>query len=362
MNADPSDTPHPDLAALLACWHLEEAPDPATAALWLDRLRSDEILRRQFAAEIHLAGLTRTVQAGEPRWLRIEERLGNGEAETNADEISALDAFEDRIMGRLDSAFPAKHRLHRSGKSSWLAAAAGLVIGLFGASVVWAFAHPRAMATASRLLSLIDGSFEKGEGMIASGLPTAFGVWSGDHSEIVTGPEADPVEGKGVLRFVEAEREPALPAYGAAACDVFQLVDLRSLKSAETTEEGTLELSVRFRDGRPAKGDPLNFFGRIILFDGDPGAITAEWPFSQEKALAAALVHVPSEGGVPGVWHLAEAKVLMPSKADFAMVHIMVHQPKSVSSAKAVFGQQYADDVRLTLKTQPALPVRVTQP
>lgn len=367
MNPDSPDASrpdplHPGLADLLACWHGESAPDPAVAAAWIERLRSDGELRRQFAAEIHLAGLTRAVQAGEPRWLRIEERIGTRDAASSADEASVLGQFEDRIMGRLDTAFPSKHRLRRTGTPPWLAAAAGVVIGLFGASVVWAFANPKAVATASRLFTLVDGSFEKGGGVIASGLPTSFGVWSGDRSEIVSDGAAAPAEGRGVLRFLEAEREPALPAYGAAACDVFQLVDLRSLKSPGADDDATLELSVRFRDGRAGKGEALNFFGRIILFSGDPSSIVPGWPFSQEKALGTAMVHVPSEGGAPDRWHLGRAKVLMPAEADFAVVHIMVHEPESQPGTKAVFGEQYADDVRLTLTTQPTLPVRVAEP
>jgi hypothetical protein len=143
---------------------------------------------------------------------------------------------------------------------------------------------------------------------------------------------------------------------------VFQLVDLRSLKSPGADDDATLELSVRFRDGRAGKGEALNFFGRIILFSGDPSSIVPGWPFSQEKALGTAMVHVPSEGGAPDAWHLGRAKVLMPADADFAVVHIMVHEPESQPGTKAVFGEQYADDVRLTLTTQPTLPVRVAEP
>lgn len=361
MNVDPSEPVHPALAELLASWYREEAPDHDAAAGWLERLRSDEILRRQFASEIHLAGLTRTVQAGEPRWLRIEERLGSGDTETSTSEISALDAFEDHIMGRLDTAFPAKLRLQRSSKSPWLAAAAGLVIGLFGASVVWAFAHPRAVATSSRLLSLIDGSFEKGEGMIASGLPTAFGVWGGDRSEFAS-DGVTPAEGKMALRFLEAEREPALPDYGAASCDVYQLVDLRSLKSEGTTAETTLELSVHFRDGRLDQGETVKFFARIYLFAGSPGSLAAEWPITQKEALASASGGFDSGGGTPTVWLPVTTKVLMPSQADFAVVHLVAHKPGTRTGTAAIFGEQYADEVRLTLKTQPALPVRIANP
>jgi hypothetical protein len=339
-----------DLAELLAAWDGQTTLDPERDRDLLAKFEGDAVLRRRFAEEIHLAGLTRAVQSGEPRWLKIEERLG-GLAEPDVDiEMAVMATLRDRR-----SRWPAV-------SPPWLAAAAGLVIGLFGASVVWAFAHPKAMATASRLLSLIDGSFEKGEGTIASGLPTTFGVWSGDRSEIVTGPEADPVEGKGVLRFVEAEREPALPDYGAASCDVYQLVDLRSLKSEGTTAETTLELSVRFRDGRLEQGETVKFFARIYLFTGSPGSLAAEWPITQKEALASASGGFDSGGGTPAAWLPVTTRVLMPEQADFAVVHLLVHKPETRQGTAAVFGEQFADEVNLTLKTQPALPVRVAQP
>jgi hypothetical protein len=55
-------------------------------------------------------------------------------------------------------------------------------------------------------------------------------------------------------------------------------------------------------------------------------------------------------------------KVLMPSQADFAVVHLIVHKPENPRGHEGCFGEQFADDVRLTLKTQPALPVRNAHP
>jgi hypothetical protein len=358
MNADPSETAHPDLASLLACWYSEEAPDSATAASWLERLRSDEVLRRQFAAEIHLAGLTRTVQAGEPRWLRIEEELGSDDGEPTAAEISELEAFEDRLMGRLDVAFPVKHRLHVSASSSWLAAAAGLVIGLFGASVVWAITNPKAVATASRLFALVDGSFEKQRGHLASGFPSNLGLWSGDEAEVV---DVATVDGVRALRFVRAEREAALPNYGAASCDVYQLVDLRSLKADVDPGEATLELSARFLDSRQKAGEKVKFICRLYAFSGTPDVLPAEWPLSQKEALAAGSGTLDSFGGAPATWQTVSTKVLLPPGADFAVIHLVVHKPKNPAGTEALFGDQFADDVRLTLKTQPTLPVRLAQ-
>ena len=360
MNADPSEPVHPDLAELLACWHGDVAPDPVDADAWLSRLRADARLRRQFAEEIQLAGLARTVQSGEPRWLRIEERLAGAETGPDMEKPSALKLFEDRIMGRLERGSSSGHRLQRT--PPWLAAAAGLMIGLLSASMVWALASPKAVVTASRLFTLVDGSFEKGGGVIATGLPTSFGVWSGDRSEIVPDGAVAAADGQGVLRFLEAEREPALPAYGAASCDVYQLVDLRSLKSGGTSAEATLELSVRFRDGREEPGETVKCFARIYLFAGSPETLAAEWPLTQKEALASASGGFDGSGGTPFAWIPVTAKVLMPAQADFAVVHLVVHKPETRQGTAAVFGEQFADEVSLTLKTQPTLPVRVARP
>ncbi len=54
-------------------------------------------------------------------------------------------------------------------------------------------------------------------------------------------------------------------------------------------------------------------------------------------------------------------KVLLTTQADFAIVHLVAHRPKHLAGTVAEFGEQYADDVRLTLKTQPVLRVRVGQ-
>lgn len=47
--------------------------------------------------------------------------------------------------------------------------------------------------------------------------------------------------------------------------------------------------------------------------------------------------------------------------ADFTVMPL-VHETESRRGAAAVFGEPFADEVRLTLKTQSALPVRVAQP
>lgn len=257
-----------------------------------------------------------------------------------------------------------------SKKNRWLswspitAAAIGIVLGMCGASMVFGRVLPRAVTTSSRLFSLEDGGFETRTGRLPPGFPVAFGVWTGDEAEVVSAPNAqaeNAKEGTHALRFVRAEREPSLPNYGAASCDVYQLVDLRPLRSGLTPQEATLELSVQFRDARESAGECVVFIGRLHVFSGSPEALPAEWPLTQKDSLATACSQVESIGGVPQAWHALSTRVLLPPQADFAVVHLVAHKPKTLRGEEAQFGAQFADDVRLTLKTHPVLPVRLAQ-
>ena len=64
----------PDFLDLLAAWHENKTLSPTRKKKLLERLEQDETLRLELAREIEMAGLTRAAQAGEPRWLELEER------------------------------------------------------------------------------------------------------------------------------------------------------------------------------------------------------------------------------------------------------------------------------------------------
>ena len=144
------------------------------------------------------------------------------------------------------------------------AMAAGLTIGLFSASIVWAISSPK--ATTERLSSLVDGSFE--QRAIGRGFPRQSGVWSGDEADIVERTAGD---GRQVLRFVSPGADEADPAGPAISCDVFQIVDLRPLRAGLAPEaDATLELSARFLDDRPANTPPRSpsprrFFSSAVI-------------------------------------------------------------------------------------------------
>lgn len=240
----------------------------------------------------------------------------------------------------------------------FVAAAVGLILGLLGASVAWAIAPARNVATAERLPYLFDGSFELKPGAVAPGFPSAFGEWSGDEAEVVGTISKN---GRQALRFVRAEGDPIIPNSPANSCDIYQLVDLRSIKEGSADGEATLELSAQFLDKRSLKGEPVHFNCRLFVFSGSPEVLRDEWPLSRREALASGSDLCSSTGGAGDTWKTVTAKVLLPAGADYALVQVVAGKAGARSGPAAGFGEQFVDDVRLTLKTQPKLPVRIAK-
>lgn len=236
------------------------------------------------------------------------------------------------------------------------AAAAGIAIGLFCATVAWAVASSRVIATAERLFALVDGGFETRSGPVPSGFPAALGVWSGDEAEIVTG---DTREGRRMLRFISPSSDASDPQGRAISCDVFQLVDLRPLRPGLNAEgDSVLELSADFLDARRPNTNPsVTFLCQLFLFKGDPEALHKTWPRNNADTVSSGSADVTTLGGGPAAWKKVTAKCFVPADADFAVVQIAARPNLRPAKLESLF----ADDIQLTLKTQPRLPVRVVQ-
>ena len=115
----------PDFLDLLAAWHENKNVSPSRRAELLQRLENDERLRIELAREIEMAGLTRAVQAGEPRWLELEEKLGMSTEQGSPD-------FESSVMDRVSkSATPKANQTLSFPKFAWIGCAAALVFALF---------------------------------------------------------------------------------------------------------------------------------------------------------------------------------------------------------------------------------------
>lgn len=245
----------------------------------------------------------------------------------------------------------------RISKRQFAAAAAGLLIGLFSASLVFAYAVPQAVVTASRLLALADGSFEEKNERVGSGFPTEFGMWSGDEASIVQGNARD---GGWSLCFERAQGDAAVANSPADSCDVFQIVDLRSLHAkVGSAGDSVLELAADFRDAREVEGTPVRFSCHLYLFSGKPEALQSTWPSILREAVGVGVDACVSRGGRgAGDWRRVSARCVVPSHADFAVVQVACGRVRGAAAEAPELGRQFADNVSLTLKTQPRLPER----
>lgn len=111
-----------DFEDLIAAWLEHAELSTERRAELVARLQENPGLRQQVAEEIQMQALTRTVQAGEPRWLRLEELLDHPAT------APAAEPLEDRVLRQIREL---PQRVFDWGH--WLR------IGLAAAGVVFAF-------------------------------------------------------------------------------------------------------------------------------------------------------------------------------------------------------------------------------
>ena len=115
-----------DFLDLLAAWHENKSLSPARKKVLIARLENDQDLRTELAREIEMAGLTRVAQAGEHRWLELEEKLGVAEEESSSDfESAVMDVLPESSYSKQSSKIISFPRI------AWLGLAAGLAFLLF---------------------------------------------------------------------------------------------------------------------------------------------------------------------------------------------------------------------------------------
>lgn len=251
---------------------------------------------------------------------------------------------------------PGKDRRLQS--AAWprqLAAAiiAGVFVGLTGLGVVWAMNSPRIEA---RFVPIADSSFESLSGPVPIGFPTEFGQWSGDPAEVVLG-----ADGNHQLRFLKTANVTGKPGGGAAACNVFQLIDLSSLQQQWDTENSeeqvTLELSALFRREEAPTDAELpksRLTITIQLYQAEPDSIGKAWPNITREAVALSNKALRL---APGETSTLSASCLLDPEANLALISVNANSG-SGAATPADLGGYYVDDVQLTAIKQPNLPVR----
>ncbi len=261
-------------------------------------------------------------------------------------------------------------------RSAWIqwrpltAAAAGLVIGLFSASMVWGYVVPYA----GRAVTLLQDSFESGPPPLVTGVPVEAGRWSGDYSEVVGEFRGvKPASGAKMLRFLRADYE-GKPGRDGYIADVFRIIDLRGAELGVDRGDACVSVEARFRalpykngagrvrcnvtvyalDALPEPGERHQFYLKPkdgLPADGDDQKTGA--------TILATATRAEVFSTASDTWQAARTELRVPPDTRFFMVHL--HEwlidsrgPREPQPVK--FEGLFVDDVRATLTHQPPLP------
>ena len=220
------------------------------------------------------------------------------------------------------------------------AAAAGLAVGLFSASVVFGFMVQRGVEKRTPM-AVFEPGFENPQMPLANGFPSGPRQWSGDASHIVAAENGvSPKEGKFMLRLEPLSK--GVPR-------IYQVLDLQSLPSGAGGESREIEISASFAAADAEAS--VRYVIRAVAGTDGPENLDATWFDRREEAIASTTRGLDVMPGTKG-WQTFSVKIQVPRAARSLVLFFGVR----TSDKAARTSPHYLDDVRVSLLTPPPLP------
>jgi hypothetical protein len=228
---------------------------------------------------------------------------------------------------------------------------AGVVFGLFGASVLLGFG-PGGRWT-EKVTSLFVESFEGGPAPLVTGVPQQLNQWSGDFSELVGEQQGvKPAHGTKMIRMLRADFEgksvTKMNTYG----DLMKIVDVRAFTRETNGGEVVLSASALFNAANFPEAE--RYDGVVTLYAVD------EIGYTEKNLLKDSLAHSCSGPGLsldrnPATWESATARLQLPAGTHFVVVKVSVRRwTKNKESLSTLpnpvnFSGHFVDDVRSSI-------------
>ena len=242
-------------------------------------------------------------------------------------------------------------------RSRWLAwrpltaMTAGVVFGLFGASVLLGFG-PGGRWT-EKVTSLFVESFESGPAPLMTGVPQELNRWSGDLSEAVGEQQGvKPAHGTKMIRMLRADFEGKSAAKLNTYGDLMNIVDVRAFTRETNGGEVVLSASALFNAATFPEAE--RYDGVVTLYAVD------EIGYTEKNLLKDSLAHSCSGPGLsldrnPATWESATARLQLPAGTHFVVVKVSVRRwTKNKESLSTLpnpvnFSGHFVDDVRASI-------------
>ena len=266
---------------------------------------------------------------------------------------------DDSIVALLEPAPKAETPLRTSTRwFAWrplTAAAAGLVIGLFSASMVFGFG----VRSLEKVVSLFQESFESGPAPLVKGIPQEVNLWSGDYSEIVEKYEGvKPKDGTKMVRMLRSDFEGKASSMPNRQGDLSRIIDVRSFMRDANGGEFVMTLSALF-NAVPFP-DSQRYDGVVALYAlGELGSTEESL---MEDALAISNGSCNSMDRDPATWQSASTRLLLPTGTEFVMLKVSFRRwPKGSGDQPSLpdlmtFAGHFVDDLRASIRIRNAAP------
>ena len=240
-------------------------------------------------------------------------------------------------------------------RSRWLAwrpltaVAAGILFGLFGASMVFGVGG----RWTEKVTSLFRESFETGPAPSVTGVPQQLNQWSGDFSELVGEQQGiKPAHGTKMIRMLRADFEgksvTKLNTYG----DLMKIVDVRPFTRETNGGEVVFSASALFNAATFPEAE--RYDGVVTLYAVD------EIGSTEKNLLKNSLAHTCNGLGLsldrnPTTWESATARLQLPAGTNFVILKVSVRRmpknkdPLSTLPNSITFSGHFVDDVRASI-------------
>ena len=243
---------------------------------------------------------------------------------------------------------------HRAPTATWLtrhpqaAAVAGLILGLFCATMVFAYIAP----ALHKPLTLLETSFEEATHPLPNGVPSVTGLWAGDFSEIV-GPQngVTPRSGNKMWRFLRADNRTGAARAANYVGEAIHILDLSKLQSGNTSTSRILEISAWFALGNTSPGTRYHWNIKAAAFEGN--VVDAPHLWGKWDDLNTCLVRREVIANQTPEWQPLSVTMMIPASATFLIFECAaVHRKPLLPNEVAEFPAHYLDDVRVRLLPQ----------
>ncbi len=261
---------------------------------------------------------------------------------------------DDSIVSLLDPApSDAQSKVVRTPRwYAWrplMAAAAGIVAGMFCTSLVLGFVAQQANAVKKTPLAVFDPGLESTAPITARDVPSRVGAWGAKSGRVVTAENGvEPREGQRMLRLEPLPRNKQGKTNLSSA---YQMLDLRSRAKASRGGDAEVQVTASFC---AANSEVSSLYSiRIFAINQPPDKARSRfWQKTEDSGVAIVQETFGTEPGERG-WHTFSLKMPLPRGARTLVFILAAGVPKDATEAASAY---YLDDVQVSVLTPQPLP------